>query len=1124
MSDPQPIPDSKGVKVRSVAPTIIVGLGGTGKEVLLRLRRRFFERYNVFGFPTVAYLWVDTDTRNVDIDDKPLDHIMEQVMFREEEKVDAQVPGDVFMGYFRDPQTSPHIFSWLDTKLAAQGQVVNGAGQIRPLGRLAFFHSYPDVRSKLDKLAAAVVAPSAIEAMRNDYRINTDPNLLDVVIVFSVAGGTGSGMFLDFAFMCREALNDSKREVDITGYTLLPSAFSDAIKGSEKIYGNAYAALKELEFYTLRKDLLRQTAAGNAGTAHLGDRSRHDFAADWENEQRTHGAPPRPMPPPPFNTCYLIDNETQNGGKVGPKDKSHLCDMIAEDVFLKFSAEFFARRKDSLRSNLEQYLAQPLVYRYDDYGKAGGYTEVFAQRFSSLGFSKLTVPVDRIRRACGYKLSLDLVDAWLRPTDATATVVRERLERSELAPLGLRSRGAADDFIAVLGSAGSRTFDAVIADRVNEWRRGWKEQAEGQRPNLADAIPQALRAFVAKNFDKTDARPENWGELVRVLDQNRERFLSQTRGKFDKAGNREEDGTILRQVRRWLGDRPVRLPLAVEYLKGLTGILEGHSEAYQRQRDAANRRAQEALQDVEVKLTIMRNEEGGSVVWRRSLRYLVDLICDKLIDHLRARMRRHVLDAAVEIIEGQLKPYIGKEEIKKDAQGQDLEVREGLVLDLWNLQRALNSMRGELRARLASFEKAESHLVFDNLYKEGMFLNYYQIQDGHELLPVEAKLEELEALLLQRLQCANPYDVRGLVERLTQEKVVDLVDEFCYAQFQQLEVKADALEVFYEIYQERSERSERLKRLVTNASVWLPESSQAKTYKQIAKNRRLSALISYSEKNRERYREVYDELDSLIKAAGYLNPESTTTNRADTVFLYTECAGIPLAYVHNIERYRKEYFRLVGDGWPLHIDVRDEKFADLLIKSTEDSELTLRAKRCLLVGAILKVVAIHRSSRGEPTFTFMSYRDGLPSPRPLGEEVLAVETLKRDVQLLGSVEAEIDRRKQQIKDDQDRKSKLYTLIAYHILDGDPVKERQPGPFAREYQDTSQGVVELYSPEHKALKEELAVVYGWLSNGDSSLGDKLLDRYYRGEKMLDDFSEVVTVNNRRWRILKESVGR
>src|SRR5437588_5142398 len=85
---------SAKTNVRKVAPTILIGLGGSGKEVLLRLRRRFYERYNFFGFPTIAYLWVDTDTQNNDIDGQALDHIMESVLFRQEERVNAEIPGN----------------------------------------------------------------------------------------------------------------------------------------------------------------------------------------------------------------------------------------------------------------------------------------------------------------------------------------------------------------------------------------------------------------------------------------------------------------------------------------------------------------------------------------------------------------------------------------------------------------------------------------------------------------------------------------------------------------------------------------------------------------------------------------------------------------------------------------------------------------------------------------------------------------------------------------------------------------------------------------------------------------------------------------------------------------------
>ncbi len=42
------------LKTQELMPTIIIGLGGTGKEVLLRLRRQFVEKYgSINEFPII---------------------------------------------------------------------------------------------------------------------------------------------------------------------------------------------------------------------------------------------------------------------------------------------------------------------------------------------------------------------------------------------------------------------------------------------------------------------------------------------------------------------------------------------------------------------------------------------------------------------------------------------------------------------------------------------------------------------------------------------------------------------------------------------------------------------------------------------------------------------------------------------------------------------------------------------------------------------------------------------------------------------------------------------------------------------------------------------------------------
>ena len=75
----------------SIRPTVLIGLGGTGKEVLRRLRRMFYEKYRRPGLPVMEYLWFDTDIRNIDITGKKTDRLDEQIDFSAQEKIDGSV-------------------------------------------------------------------------------------------------------------------------------------------------------------------------------------------------------------------------------------------------------------------------------------------------------------------------------------------------------------------------------------------------------------------------------------------------------------------------------------------------------------------------------------------------------------------------------------------------------------------------------------------------------------------------------------------------------------------------------------------------------------------------------------------------------------------------------------------------------------------------------------------------------------------------------------------------------------------------------------------------------------------------------------------------------------------------
>lgn len=1108
------IADGIAANVRNVAPTILIGLGGSGKEVLLRLRRRFYERYGVFGFPTMAYLWVDTDTQNTDIDGQVLDHIMESVVFQQEERVNASIPGGSFKEYFRNQRSSPHIFNWLDQKLSAQGQVLNGAGQVRPLGRLAFFHSYTNILNRLNEAWAKVRDDAAHQEMLNRYKIEVDAGALDVILVFSVAGGTGSGMFLDMAFLCREALKDP----NITGYLMLPSIFADSINANKKIFANGYAALKELEYYSWRKDVDPEgTGAANKAAAAL---SQHDFLADWGNTGFQKKIKPTAIMAPAFNTCYLIDNVTQGGGTIRPGDKKYLCDMIAENIFLNFSAEEFSRAKDSVRSNLEQYLGKPLYYHYDGYGAEGGYTELLSQRFSTMGFSKLFVPVDRIRRACGYQLALDLIGRWLTPNVMTEIELQHQMENQELRKLELSAGGTDDNFLKPLRRVGESTFDDEIRGEVSHWRESLLVQANTEKkPALYTTIPKLMKDFAKKNFERADAtRPENWGTYVISLEQNRERLISALCGEFDPAGTRRAgaDGKILERVKVWLKDDRVRLDQSVGLLKVLGKILDRHvDELYSKAKQANERKVVNALEEIKLKLEMVRDEESGLIVQRRSLRALVEQICDHIRDYFIARMNVFVLTAAIDTIQRSLKPYVGTEIIRQDEQGKDVVDRAGLILELWLLREELGGVNTDVRARFESFEKVEQHLIYENLYQRGMFRDYYMIQQNELKYPVSQKLLELESLFFQQLGKDNAYDLRDMIKTQGRKTFLGKMDDFCYRQFQQLEVDADVLELFRKTYNDPTERRRRLQRFVKNGSVWLQMSTKAGNSEQLKDNRADTALISKSvgAEDNDENQEIYKTLSSLVSAADYRQPDIRLTTRSDAIFLYTEYAGIPLAYVNGLDKYYEDaYLPLVREGTQLHIDYREEKFTDILIKSSEEIDRMLRANQALLVGMILRTVAVSLDAEGDASFSFKAYRDGVAREQPLGNRRLAVETLKRNDTVLDSIETENIRRRTQMNPDE--RLKFCALLAYHTDDG--------GPFAPVYRRTGDGIETYFSPEGKALDIARGQEYGQIMRAMGS-DDKVDERAQEAIQRLlatkDDFSQEIVVDSRKMRLLR-----
>jgi hypothetical protein len=732
--------------IKKIAPTIVIGLGGTGKEVLLRLRQLFFERYGVAGFSIMRYLWIDTDVEDINIDGKPLDYISEEVKFKEWEKIDARIKSDQFLQIFRNRNQNAHIFKWFDSRLSNLGSVMNGARQIRQLGRLAFYHhafKNSDMRKQIGTAVDAVVSEENRKELRDNFQIEVESNLR-FILVFSVAGGTGSGMFLDTSFLIRDQFES--RNPDIIGFLVLPRVFSTDTHNAEPIYANSYAALKELEYYSTRRDLIDKSkyVKGVQKDGKNNFISAHDFNAGW-----IAGKESKKIPGPPFNTCYLIDNQTDAGGQIGPQNKTDLCDMIADNIFIDFSAEGFSNKKRSVRSNLDEDLTRELEYKYHDTGgKKEIHTEIFSCRFSTFGLNKIYMPIDRIRKASSFKLIVDLLKNISRtnPIDAN---LESKVRKEFLPKFHLRVDRSNDDFMNALQNAdgGNSFFNIIDSQWINKERPELLNMTRNKSRGFAREIERRVGGFMRSTLDEPKD-PNEWGSYVkRIRKTNKEKYIKECKAK------------ILKEVARWIGNPYVRFDLAVEYLLVLTQILAKHGEFFERASERAQNQAKASFDRMKSIQVLISDEENGMWYHKWSIEKALNILSRIAAQYFRKKVTALIFKTSSEVC-SELNSFIGTQ-IEEEVQGNKRIIRKGLIQKIWSLKEDIIFMINNFDKKLHSFEQSSPHLIFQNLYEPGIFEKYYHLEDAeHQKIEINDELfKKVERQLIDYLEIAELFNI-----------------------------------------------------------------------------------------------------------------------------------------------------------------------------------------------------------------------------------------------------------------------------------------------------------------------------------------------------------------------------
>jgi hypothetical protein len=300
--------------------SIIVGIGGTGAKVVSYLAHRV-KKHNPKEFQTTSqFLIIDSDV------------YLEEYGIGKNHFINI---GDVPLGaygpeWMKNP-LDPFKKWW--PKEVMPTYLTSGCGMIRLNGRAALKYAIEYKYDELAKLQNALNSTLSV--------IHNMPGAsLNIYLIFSIAGGTGAGIFMDLAFYIYDFFI-AAIQPNIRALIFLPSIYIKHCNGihpnnHSKIRAAGYAALKELEACmdnSYGRIASRQSA--DSGLDGLYTNNPGIGTIKWINR-------------PPFDFCFVFNDQNTNNQSL-EKDRDYY--KVAADALYFFNFSNNAAAMGSLSGN-----------------------------------------------------------------------------------------------------------------------------------------------------------------------------------------------------------------------------------------------------------------------------------------------------------------------------------------------------------------------------------------------------------------------------------------------------------------------------------------------------------------------------------------------------------------------------------------------------------------------------------------------------------------------------------------------------------------------------------------------------------------------------------------------------
>ncbi|SFE76317.1 Tubulin like [Paenibacillus algorifonticola] len=461
-------------------PILIIGLGGTGIDALLRLKYQINRRFKLPEDPlskrklekpnNVEFLAFETNEqdRNKKYKGIGLDPINEFVLLS-----NAEVGGLLQNRSILEP----YITDWLSPELSITDGM-NGAAGVRQAGRLLLFTKINQVVQSIDKKIKTL-------------SVGTSKKLM-VFLLTGLSGGTGSGCFLDISYIVRGIIERDHGSAGVDRVNTLGYLFTPDINLANKslsehtreyIKKNGYAALKELDYW-MNVDA-------------RGERFKQQYGSILSVNS----------PLPPFNLCHLI-SATNTEGKLLENAYDYCMNVTAENItnFMasedKQSGEEFAIHDyiSNIRTNIAQMNKQyPANYDYN-----------------IIGASSAVLPIEEMTTFLAYRL-FSKMDKMFHKAPTQDDV--EKFARK----LGI-------DLDTMI-----KTFESRVPEPLpgfeNSERMSYSNVVKMQVVNMDTELEQTFLTRAREEYVK--AKKQLPGEIVgQFTDQIRRTFLHPEQGPF----------------------------------------------------------------------------------------------------------------------------------------------------------------------------------------------------------------------------------------------------------------------------------------------------------------------------------------------------------------------------------------------------------------------------------------------------------------------------------------------------------------------------------------------------------------------------------------------------------------